>query len=148
MAFKFPSAEALIAEAKESAGLSDFGPGQFKDNLARLLQSMETEGRLSEASAAGMAGQMKRRLVNRLLVEEWRRTHPEVDAVKVGPSVSITGLPRTGTTALANILSQEPQFRCLRTWEQTQIIPPPVAGEDEQDPRRLAAVANNERMLR
>ena len=39
-----------------------------------------------------------------------------------GP-VDINGLPRTGTTALANMLSLDPQFRCLRGWEQAQPVP-------------------------
>ena len=42
-----------------------------------------------------------------------------------GP-VDINGLPRTGTTALANMMSLDPQFRCLRQWEQAQPCPPPA----------------------
>ena len=39
-----------------------------------------------------------------------------------GP-VDINGLPRTGTTALANMMSLDPQFRCLRGWEQIAAVP-------------------------
>ena len=34
-----------------------------------------------------------------------------------GPSI-VTGLTRTGSTALGNMLSLDPQFRSLRWWEQ------------------------------
>ena len=60
-----------------------------------------------------------------------------------GP-VDITGLPRTGTTALANTLSLDPQFRCLRGWEQTKPCPPPILAEEATDPRRLQAASENE----
>ena len=55
-----------------------------------------------------------------------------------GP-VDIVGLPRTGTTALANMMSLDPQFRCLRGWEQARPCPPPILGQEAQDPRRLWA---------
>ena len=42
----------------------------------------------------------RRRLTNRLLVEQWYRDHPEVDDVPVLGPVDVIGLPRTGTTAL------------------------------------------------
>jgi hypothetical protein len=80
----------------------------------------------------------RRRLVNRLHVEAWYAEHPEVDELEVRGPVDINGLPRTGTTALANMLSLDPQFRCLRQWEQMQPSPPPVLGEEESDPRRIA----------
>jgi hypothetical protein len=59
-----------------------------------------------------------------------------------GP-IDINGLPRTGTTALANMLSLDPQFRSLRGWEQANPCPPPVAGEEANDPRRRRAEADN-----
>ena len=73
---------------------------------------------------------------NRLEVEAWYVEHPEIDALPVHGPIDINGLPRTGTTALANMLSLDPQFRCLRGWEQAQPSPPPVAGHEADDPRR------------
>ena len=82
-------------------------------------------------------GDFSRRLVNRLEVEACYRDHPEVDRLSVRGPVDINGLPRTGTTALANMLSLDPQFRCLRQWEQVQPCPPPVLEEELTDPRRV-----------
>jgi hypothetical protein len=146
--FRFPSIDALVEAACAETGLRAFGEGDFRVGLGRLLTSLQTEVRLSDAAAGGMVGTLRRRLVNRLEVEDWFHRRPETAAVKVGAPTSITGLPRTGTTALANILSLDGQFRCLRSWEQSKPCPPPVLGEDERDPRRLAAVAAGERMAR
>jgi hypothetical protein len=146
--FQYPTVEALLADAQTAAGLSDFGPGDFREGLGRLLEGLRDEAPLSDAAAAQQVAAIKRRLINRLEVEEWYRTHPEVEAVEVGPALSITGLPRTGTTALANILSLDDEFRLLRSWEQTKPVPPPILEEEDRDPRRLAALAAHERMAR
>ena len=58
-----------------------------------------------------------------------------------GP-VDINGLPRTGTTALANMLSLDPQFRALRGWEQAQARARRRCWARRlTDPRRVDAVA-------
>ena len=62
-----------------------------------------------------------------------------------GP-VDINGLPRTGTTALANMMSLDPQFRCLRGWEQSKPCPPPTIETEAHDPRRIAAAEFNKRL--
>jgi hypothetical protein len=146
--FAYPTVEAFVDDACAPAGLDDFGEGDFREGLGRFLESLAREVALTDGAAMETVGTIKQRLVNRLEVEAWYRTHPEVDAVSVGAPVSITGLPRTGTTALANILSLDDQFRCLRRWEQNQCCPPPVLGEEDGDPRRLAALAALERLAR
>jgi hypothetical protein len=54
--------------------------------------------------------------------------------------VDINGLPRTGTTALGNMLSLDPQLRPLRGWEQAKPCPPPTLAGEADDPRRLEAI--------
>jgi hypothetical protein len=135
---RYPSADQLLEEAAEQAGLSDFGPGDFRDGLVVLLDSLERDGDLSPDADAAVIGDSRRRLVNRLEVEAWYAEHPEVDGASVLGPVDINGLPRTGTTALADMLSLDPQFRCLRGWEQVQPVPPPIQGREADDPRRRA----------
>lgn len=145
---QYPSVETLMAEAAGRAGLTNFGPDSFKEGLGIFLGAVEREANLGEAAASQLLSMVQRRLVNRLEIEEWIRTHPEISALPVDSPLSITGLPRTGTTALANILSLDNEFRSLRGWEQTKCCPPPIAGEDQNDPRRLAAIEQHERMSR
>jgi hypothetical protein len=144
----FPDPQTLMDEARRQARLCDFGPGEFRPNLERLLDDVAREGLLTEAGAANFLALIRRRLVNRLEIEAWYKAHPELESQTVGPVASVTGLPRTGTTALINVLSLDDQFRPLRTWEQDRPCPPPVLGEEQEDPRRLAAVAHAERMKR
>lgn len=139
---RYPTVEQLLAEAEaEAGGLTDFGPGDFREGLRVLLESLEQDGDLHPGTDAAVVGDLRRRLVNRLQVEAWYREHPDVADVPIRGPVDINGLPRTGTTALADMLSLDPQFRCLRGWEQTQPVPPPVRGKEEDDPRRTAFVA-------
>jgi hypothetical protein len=144
----YPSPDELIAKARAQTGLSDFGPGQFREGLEIFLSCVARETDLDEARAAQTVSLVLRRLVNRLEIEDWLRKHPEITSLPIEGPLSIAGLPRTGTTALANILSYDDSFRPLRSWEQSKPIPPPVAGQDEADPRRLAAVQNIERIAR
>ncbi|HXY26866.1 MAG TPA: hypothetical protein VEH82_01125, partial [Acidimicrobiales bacterium] len=132
---RYPSPDQLLQEAADQVGLSDFGPGDFRQGLEVLLASLELDGDLDPAADAAVIGDLRRRLVNRLEVEAWYAEHPEVDNVAVSGPVDIHGLPRTGTTALADMLSLDPQFRCLTGWEQTRPVPPPIAGEEMKDPR-------------
>src|SRR5699024_9296867 len=121
----------------EQAGSSDFGPGDFREGLEVLLDSLERESDLSPDADAGVIGDFRRRLVNRLEVEAWYAEHPEVDDVAIRGPLDINGLPRTATTALADMMSLDPQFRCLRGWEQSKPCPPPTLNDEADDPRRV-----------
>ena len=135
---RYPSADVLLEEAVAESGLSDFGPGDFRGGLQVLLDSLECDGDLRSDADAAVLGDFRRRLVNRLEVEAWYEAHPEVEDVVIRGPVDINGLPRTGTTALADMLSLDPQFRCLRGWEQVKPVPPPSRADEFEDPRRRA----------
>jgi Sulfotransferase family len=136
---RYPSSEELIVDACQATGLSDFGPSDFREGLDVLLRSLEHDANFSAEAALDAVALLRRRLVNRLEIEAHYRAHPEVAQLSIEGPVSITGLPRTGTTALGNMMSLDDQFRCLRIWEQAKPCPPPVLGEEATDPRRLAA---------
>ena len=146
MTRRYPTSDQLMADAVQESGLSDFGPGDFRDGLDMLLDSLQRDGDLSPAADAGVIADFRRRLVNRLEVEAWYRENPEIEQVPVLGPVDINGLPRTGTTALANMMSLDPQFRCLRGWEQSKPCPPPTIDTEATDPRRIAAAQFNEQL--
>jgi hypothetical protein len=133
----------LLADAAARRGLEDFGPGDFREGLDRLLDSLERDGDLSPATDADVIGALRRRLVNRLEVEAWYAEHPEIEDLTLRGPVDINGMPRTGTTALCQMLSLDPQFRSLRSWEQSRPIPPPTLDAEHDDPRRLELLASH-----
>ena len=142
-----PTTEALMAEASARAGgLTDFGRPTFLDGLNTFLRSIAEDGGFTQEAATAFTASLVGRLVVRLQVEEWYRTHPEIESGTVEKPLMITGLPRTGTSAFASILSLEPAFRCPRMWEQASPVPPPVLGEEASDPRRLAVQARLNQM--
>jgi len=134
---RYPTSATLMAEAMAAAGLSDFGPGDFREGLDVLLDSLERDADLDPSADEYVPRILRRRLINRLEVEQWYRDHPELENLTVRGPVDITALPRTGTTAVANMMSLDPQFRCLRGWEQAKPCPPPMLGQEAEDPRRL-----------
>ena len=74
-------------------------------------------------------------LIQRLKVEDTYTQHPEIDDEVVGGPVFVIGLPRTGTTALSQLVAADPQFRSLRMWESQAPTPPPEAATQHTDPR-------------
>ena len=60
-------------------------------------------------------------------ITDFLRTHPEIADEEIEGPLLIIGLPRTGTTALSNLLAADPQIRSLRLWESSDPLPPPEA---------------------
>ena len=134
-------ADALEAAAREQTGLRDFGDGYHREGLERLVASMNEEGDLTETGELMQVGQLTAHLVARLQVEETYRVHPEIEEQQVDGPVFVIGLPRTGTTALSQLVAADPQFRSLRLWESGAPVPPPEAATEHTDPRIAATEA-------
>jgi hypothetical protein len=133
----------LLAEACAEAGLSDFGSGH-RDGLRMLLRTYD-ENPFHERGRARNRRQLVRWLVTRLrVIEAWRR-HPEIRARAIRRPWFSTGLPRSGTSALFNLLAADPSARALRNWEAR--IPEPLEGlaPGAPDPRRAALADSYER---
>lgn len=145
---QYPSAQTLMDDAVRSVGSEDFGQGSFRTGLDHLIESLRHDARLPELGAGEAIALIRRRLANRLKIEAWYKAHPETDTLVPGGPAIVTGLPRTGSTALGNVLSLDPQFRSLRGWEQQEPVPPPVQDAEPQDPRRLRAQAEIDRLYR
>lgn len=134
-------AEDLVAEAVAATGLEDFGGDSFRDGLARLTDALAAEADLHELGQAILAMRLRSLLVNRLRIEATYAAHPEIGDQEVPAPLFIVGLPRTGTTALSNLLAADPQIRSLRLWESSDPVPPPEAATEDSDPRIAAAEA-------
>ena len=127
--------ETLIASAIAETGLDDFGGTSWKEGLERLVGSFNTEATLTDGGEQILGMRLGMLLHNRLRIVDTLAAHPEIlDQEIVGPLV-IIGLPRTGTTALSNVLAADPQIRSLRLWESSDPVPPPQSATESTDPR-------------
>ena len=78
---------------------------------------------------------VKALLVNRLKIQADLARHPEILDVPVVRPLFITGLPRSGTTFLHRLMSEDPAGRTLLYWESAIPSPPPKPATYRTDPR-------------
>jgi hypothetical protein len=138
----------LIERARQQTGLDDFGDDGFREGLNILVTALEREARLNDMGRLAMDGQITDLLANRLQIEHWYQKHPEIDAEEITAPLIGLGLPRTGSTALACLLGEDPAARSLRTWESMWPCPPPDAATVQNDPRLAQAAQSMQRRAR
>ncbi|MPY79403.1 MAG: sulfotransferase [Actinophytocola sp.] len=111
-----PTIDELHETASTAAGLSDFGPDDYRDGLAALLGSYATDAALTPRGEMTVAASLRDVLASRLRTEDAWRRHPEHERVPIERPIFVTGLPRTGTTALHRLLSADPRHQGLELW--------------------------------
>jgi len=137
-------AQQLAAAACRRTGLEDFGDGAFREPLALVVRSLDTEARLNLIGRIAARQDILRLLSNRLKMVEDARRHPEITSGAIRRPIFVTGLPRTGTTLLHGLLAQDPGSRAPLTWEMMFPSPPPRPAGPRRD--RRSAIA--ERQIR
>lgn len=136
-------ADSLVEKAQKSAKLDDFGRDGWQEGLGVLIDSINDEGNLSQLGRMIMGGLVGSTLEMRLRVVDWANQHPEVVHQEVAAPIVVTGLPRTGTTLLSNLLDLDPQNRSLLAWESAAVAPPPKLSSHREDPRISASVKDS-----
>ena len=129
------SEDDLRETAIRRAGSSDFGGEGFREGLTVLLDSVEREADLTTLGRLSCRETLLRYLENRLRLAEYRAQHAEVASQVIERPIFIVGLPRTGTTILFNLLSQDPDNRPPLSWEVEWPVPPPEPATYDRDPR-------------
>ena len=129
--------DTLIARACASTGLSEFGPGGWREGLGILVETMSAHD-YGEVANGRIEARLTGVLASRLRIEDWIARHPEVLDEKIAGPVFVIGMPRTGTTALQAFLANDPQWRYLRGWEANAPVPPPELASEASDPRAVA----------
>lgn len=128
-------AEALMEEACQKTGLSDFGEPDFLEPLRLLLDACEQEADLSMVGRLAVKSETIRLLTNRLRLIQDRKTIPEISQEPIDAPIVILGLPRTGSTLLHNLFAQDPEIRVPRMWEMMVPSPPPGHPDSRSEPR-------------
>ena len=75
------------------------------------------------------------------LAEAWRGQREAVDSSPIRRPIFITGMPRSGSTFLHELLAEDPDNRSPRVWEVMFPIPAPEAEQPARDPRVRKAAA-------
>lgn len=132
----------ILATARRTARLEDWGDERFIGVFRRLAGLLENAGITPLARMFSRQILMKA-VVHRLKIREHIRRHPEISDIPVRRPIFVVGFPRTGTTALQNLLAVHPDRRALQFWELT--APVPVYPDPAEDARRRIAATN--RML-
>jgi Sulfotransferase family len=133
------SPEELIETAERRAKLDDFGDGNFREPLGRLLESCWRDARLNVIGNIALRSDILRILRNRLLLQRDRSLHPEIAQHRIRAPLFVVGLPRTGTTFLHTLLAADPANRAPLTWEVMEPSPPTNAEKQ----RRIRRVSQN-----
>ena len=125
----------LMQTASRRTGFSDFGPDSFRPGLAKLMQSIETDGRLTLFGRYFARRQMIELLSQRLQLVDYRKQHPSIASEVIRRPLFILGLPRTGTTLLYGLLAEDPSNRAPLSWELDDPCPPAESQTYLTDPR-------------
>jgi hypothetical protein len=120
--------EDLHASATKLVGLDDFGADDdnYREALGVLLDSYRREADLTPLGSKMNRFFLRNALVARLLAEAGFKQYPEHADVAVERPIFVTGLPRSGTTALHRLLGADPAHQGLQMWlaEYPQPRPP------------------------
>ena len=139
-------AERMIANARRRTGLEDLGDERCLTALRVLVRSINEEAELTPTGVLLQRQRLEGALANRLRVQQLLKRHPEIQELDLGKVVLITGLQRTGTTALHRLLASHPDMRALMSWE--ALNPAPLPGEGERGfDRRLRRARMAERAI-
>ncbi len=106
----------LCAQAQRRTGREDFGEPSIEPALSVLVASLEREANLHPLGRLLMKIHLSEILDSRLKMAERcnAQTHPDTNSL---PPIFITGMPRSGSTFLHELLAQDPALRAPRVWE-------------------------------
>lgn len=120
--------EDLHASATKACGLDDFGSDDdnYREALGVLLESYRRDADLTEFGSKMQRFFVRNALVARLVSEAAWKQHPQHADVAIERPIFVTGLPRTGTTAIHRLLAADPRHQGLELWlaEYPQPRPP------------------------
>lgn len=139
--------ENLLQEARQATGLVDFGAPDFEEGLRLLLDTYRANG-YGEKGFERNRKRLLKILSSRLRIESALQNNPDIRKLQIRAPLYVTGLPRTGTSALLRLLSEDSNNRPLALWEALKPYPISDSLPKECDPRYLSAVEFCRKMLK
>jgi hypothetical protein len=111
------SPDKLLAEARQTASLTDFGSDEFLSPMQILLDSADSEGDLNPFGRFAIRSHTLRALKNRLWAQAYFDKYPEIKKRKIVAPIIIIGPHRSGTTRLQRMIASDNRLQHLRAWE-------------------------------
>jgi hypothetical protein len=139
------SVDTLVDAARAATGLHDLGDAQAIEALGVLVDAIETDARPSDDGRRRIGAMLGGLLEQRLRMVDFAASSDVVEYETIRSPIVITGLPRTGTTMLADLLAQDPFNRALLGWQAATVAPPPTLADLGSDPRLRDSLARDER---
>lgn len=139
-------ADELIAAARTATGLQRFDSESFREGLDILLADANQVD-YPDMGIQRFRGSVVAALSNRLKANAYLEQRPELLKRPIERPVFVFGVPRTGTTLLSNLLAADPARRSPLTWEIDDPVPPPSKDTLYTDPRALARLEMERKML-
>ncbi len=134
--------EALCAEARRRTGLVHFGDPPIEPALSILVNSLELQADLHPVGRFLMWVHLRGLLETRLrLNHAWSGQSEALNASLIQRPIFITGMPRSGSTFLQELMAEDPENRTPRVWEVMFPIPGQNGARRKVDPRVLKAEA-------
>ena len=130
-------ADSLHRAAYRRAGQTSYGAWDFAEPLERLLKSYRDEAALTTLGRITVRELIVSLLDNLLRMEAERAANPIIEQQRIAAPVFIIGLPRTGTTHLHGLISEDPANRAPLTWE----VMYPAASRSAADVERARSQA-------
>ena len=135
--------DALCAEARRRTGLEEFGDPPIDPALTVLLKSLDLEADLHPLGIFLMRIHLRQLLETRLrLTRAWSESSEALEASTIRRPIFITGMPRSGSTFLHELLAEDPGNRAPRVWEVMFPIPIGSKRAKKVDPRVRKAEAS------
>lgn len=105
----------LHDDVSRLTGLTDFGDQSYVEGLEVLAEAYAGAG-LTRIGASMKRSFLRGALMARLFSEAAWKANPEHATVQIEQPVFVTGLPRTGTTALHRMLVADPAHQGVELW--------------------------------
>lgn len=121
------NADALLQTAIRKTDLDDYGDPAFEEPFRLLIQAMNEEAQLSVKGRVMARADLLKLLGNRLRLVSDRTKIPAIAQQPIERPIFILGFPRTGSSFLHNLLSQDPNIQVPQYWESLYPSPPPNA---------------------
>lgn len=134
-----PTVTALLDQARQETGLENFGDEARLEGLKAYIETLDRHAK-DEAGKGRLLKIQYKKLLSRLKIYDAFDKHPEILKEEIKQPLFVTGLPRSGTSALLNLIAAEPDSRALAQWELRNPEPYPGLAKGEPDPRYLAVV--------